>query len=164
MKLSNPDVIELYRSLEQIAARIPGDFGGGRQVSKTFLMAYLVLAYDLKNYVEIGVYRGRSFFPMAHTAKLAGGMAYGIDAYDDEIAREYDLGEELSQQVNSFLASLDFEQMYEEVKNLRHKLSLDDHSEIIRAESTAAAAYFYENRIPVDMLHRSGGMWRRTCR
>jgi len=80
MNTTNPDVIELLRDLKQIVTQIPVDFAGGSPLSKTFLMAYLALEYDLKNYVEIGIYRGRSFFPMAYAAKLLNCMAYGIDS------------------------------------------------------------------------------------
>ena len=70
METIKPNVLELFRDLKQIANSIPADYGGGRPLAKSFLMAYVALKYDLKNYVEIGVYRGRSFFPLAYAAKL----------------------------------------------------------------------------------------------
>ena len=131
MSTAKPTVIELLRDLKQIIARIPGDFGGDSPLSKIFIMAYLALEYNLKNYVEIGVYKGRSFFPMAYVAKLLNGVAYGIDAYDYEIAKEHDL-EDISQKANDLLASLNFLQINEDVKNLRQDLAVTDNSEIIQ--------------------------------
>jgi hypothetical protein len=69
MSIPKPSVIELFQSTKQIVNRIPTDFGGGSPLAKSFLMAYIALEYDLKNYVEIGIYRGRSFFPMAYVSK-----------------------------------------------------------------------------------------------
>ena len=155
MSTAKPTVIELLRDLKQIIARIPGDFGGDSPLSKIFIMAYLALEYNLKNYVEIGVYKGRSFFPMAYVAKLLNGVAYGIDAYDYEIAKEHDL-EDISQKANDLLASLNFLQINEDVKNLRQDLAVTDNSEIIQEESGIVIDYFRENNIAVDMLHIDG--------
>ena len=91
METIKPGVLELFRDLKPIADAIPADLGGGCPLAKSFLMAYIALKYDLKNYVEIGVYKGRSFFPMAHAIKLMGGKAYGIDPYDSDAAKEFDL-------------------------------------------------------------------------
>jgi glycosyltransferase involved in cell wall biosynthesis/predicted O-methyltransferase YrrM len=151
-----PDTIELFGNLKKIVNKIPADFGGGSPLCKTFLMAYIAMEYNLKNYVEIGVYRGRSFFPMAYAAKLLHGRAYGIDAYDYETAKEYDLDEDFGQEVNNFLASTDFSQIYEDVKNLRRELVFTDNSEIIKEKSNIAIKYFRENGIAVDMLHIDG--------
>jgi glycosyltransferase involved in cell wall biosynthesis len=148
--------IDLFNDLKQIASNIPPDFGGGSPLSKTYLMARLALEYNLKDYVEIGIYKGRSFFPMAHSSKLLGGMAYGIDPYDYDAAVEQDLPENLSTKVNSFLGSLNFSQMYDEVKNLRHELDLSNNTEIIRQTSAQAIEYFRKNNIGIDMLHVDG--------
>jgi len=135
---------------------IPVDMGGGSPISKTFLMSYIMLMYDLKNYVEIGVYRGRSFFPMALTTKMTGGMAYGVDAYDNEVAKEYDLDSVVQSQVTDFIEQTNFSQIYKDVIKLQEKLELTENSEIIKDKSSTAIDYFRSNNISIDMLHVDG--------
>lgn len=154
METIKPSVVELFKDLKSIVDAIPVDFGGGCPLSKSFLMAYIALKYDLKNYVEIGVYMGRSFLPMAHTIKLIGGKAYGIDPYDSDTAKEFDLAEDKRRKVNEFLDTLDFPKMYQNVFDLCLKLNLDDCSEIIREKSSRAARHF--QRDSIDMLHIDG--------
>ena len=156
MAITTLHIMELFQDLKGIVDRIPPDFGGGSPLPKIVTMANIALEYDIKNYVEIGVYRGRSFFPMAHVVKLLGGMAYGIDAYDYETAKEYDLDEDFGKEVNSFLASLDFLLIYNEVKELRRQLDLTENSEIVKNSSKLASAYFKKNKITIDMLHIDG--------
>jgi glycosyltransferase involved in cell wall biosynthesis len=151
-----PDVVELFTELRPIVERVPADLGGGCPLAKAFLMAYLALTFELKTYVEIGVYRGRSFFPMAHACKKLGGMAYGIDAYDCETAKEYDLDGARGARVNAFLESLDFGRLHDEVNGLRDELGLREGTEIIRETSRAAAAALARRRIRIDVLHIDG--------
>ncbi len=151
-----PTPIELFEEVRRIAGMIPVDLAGGSPVSKSFLMASMALQFGLKNYVEIGVYRGRSFFPMAFAVTLLGGKAYGIDAYDREAAQEYDLGDELRGPVNAFLESLDFARIHADVTSLREKLGFTATSEIIKATSAAAAIAFHRSETAIDMLHIDG--------
>lgn len=156
MNNPKPSLIELFQKTEQIITKIPADFGGGSPLSKSFLMAYIALEYNLKNFVEIGIYRGRSFFPMAYVSKLLGGKAYGIDPYDYEIAKEYDQNETLVKDINEFLESLDFLKIYESVMNLRQVLDLVDNCEILKEKSSCAIEYFREYNISIDILHIDG--------
>ena len=55
----------IYEVCRRIDNEIKSDFGGGCPIEKSFLMAYLAQNQNLKTYVEIGVYRGKSFFPTA---------------------------------------------------------------------------------------------------
>lgn len=144
MKDVEHSILDLFQRVKSIADRIPSDFGGGSPLSKIFLMAYTAHELNMRSYVEIGVYRGKSFFPMAYIAKLIGGKAYGIDAYDFETAKEYDVDQAIIGDVNGFLAELDFSQIYQDVKNLQEVLGLMDHSEIIRNDSKNAVQYFQE--------------------
>ena len=129
MSRKNPDVLELLRDLKQIENRVSVETAGGSRLSKTFLMAYLALQYDLKNYVEIGVHRERRLFSMAYVAKMLNGRVSGIDAYDLETAREYDPDTELA---------------------------FTETPEIIKARSAAAVDYFRENNVAIDMLYVNG--------
>ncbi len=151
-----PNLIELFQELQEVVKPIPTDFGGGSLLSKTLLMAYLFLEQDLKTYVEIGVYRGKSFFPMAYATRTKGGMAYGIDPYELEAAREFDVNEELRDSLDSFLSALDFSALYDEVIKNQENLGLVENSEIIKQTSRDAVIYFQENRIDIDMLYVDG--------
>ncbi|MGD0877562.1 MAG: glycosyltransferase [Anaerolineales bacterium] len=154
MKTIRPSNVELFRALRKIVNKIPVDFGGGCPLQKSFLMSYIFLKYDLKNYVEIGVYRGRSFLPMAYVARIMGGMAFGIDPYTPEIAKLFDLKEGDRQKVNAFVDTLDFTKIYQDVINLDQKLKLDNNSKIIREKSNMAVRHF--RQISIDMLHIDG--------
>jgi glycosyltransferase involved in cell wall biosynthesis len=156
MRASTPRVLELLADLQRIVARVPSDFGGGCPLAKSFIMAHLALTFDLKNYVEIGVYRGRSFFPMAYATQKLGGMAYGIDPYDSAVAAEYDLEPEFGRQVNSFLESLDLSRIHEEVNRLRDELGFADSTQIIRERSVVAADVLGNRKVVIDLLHIDG--------
>lgn len=147
---------ELKQEIENILDLIPQDFGGGCGFNKASLMTHLFSMFDLKTYVEIGVYRGRSFFPMAAACKYQQGRAYGIDPYDCETAKENEVAPEYQEHVNNFIDSLDFSKMYNDVENLRNQLNLGDYSMILREKSSDAVNYFRENNIIIDMLHIDG--------
>jgi len=130
------------------------DFGGGSPIDKCYVMAYLAATLNLKNYVEIGVYRGRSLFSVAEAFKLTGGKVYGIDPYSSEEAKQYDVEEELKETVNSFMESIDLEQIYKDVIIKRESFGLTNTIEIIRKTSAEAVKHF--NNIEIDMLHIDG--------
>ena len=52
---------------------------GGDSLSKCYIMAYLASFFKLKNYVDIGVYKGKSLFSVAQAFKDNEGKAYGIE-------------------------------------------------------------------------------------
>ena len=130
------------------------DFGGGSPLDKCYVMAYLAVNLNLKNYVEIGVYRGRSLFSMAEAFKLTNGKAYGIDPYNSLEAQQFDTREDLREDVNSFMNNLDLEQVYKDVIIKRELLDLTNVIELIRKTSAKAVSDF-EN-IEIDMLHIDG--------
>lgn len=146
----------LFERVSEANKRIPKDFVGGSGLPKCFLMAYLVRLFNLKNYVEIGVYRGKSLFPVAVAIKENKGMAYGIDPYLADEAKEFDLENELKEVVNSFIDSLDFEQIYNDVILGREELGLSKYVEIVRKTSERASNYFVSKNISIDMLHIDG--------
>jgi len=148
-----PDNIALLEDLKRIQNLIPVDLGGCCTLSNSFLMSHLILEYNLKNYLEIGVYRGRSFFAAAYAVKILGGMAYGIDPYDYESIEKQDLEYSFHPDVNAFLASVNLSQIYDDVLKLRDELALSDNSKIIREKSNIAANLFRRNKIAIDMLH-----------
>jgi len=148
--------IDLYDELKKIVDLIPSDIGGGSSISKTTLMGYIALQNNLKNYVEIGVYRGRSFFPMVRVMQLCGGTAYGIDPYNKADVIEYEIKEDKRSLVEEFINKTDFSQIYSEVLEFRSNSSFISSSEIFRLKSSDAIDYFKKNHIKIDMLHIDG--------
>src|SRR5688572_17741927 len=81
----------IKEKISQMYVDIPVDFGGGCSVLKGTAIALLIAELDLQRSADIGVYRGRSFFPqgMAHET-FTGGLVFGIDPYDNVAAEQTD--------------------------------------------------------------------------
>lgn len=107
--------LSIFEACAKTTFEIPGDFGGGSPVPKTFIMAYLVMDQKLKSFVEIGVYRGRSLFPVAYSIHRNGGQSIGVDPYSLSDAKENDVTPELRDSINHFLEQLDFDDLYKNV-------------------------------------------------
>ncbi|MCL2357845.1 MAG: class I SAM-dependent methyltransferase [Defluviitaleaceae bacterium] len=144
----------LFRAVSEINGSVPTDYGGGSPLSKCCLMAYLARLLDLKCFVEIGVYRGKSLLSVAVPFIRAGGSAIGIDPYLQEAAFEYDLDDEKKETVNSFIAKTDFNSLYAEVMD--RKSGFDDSVQIIRDLSSNAVSTLRERGQRIDMLHIDG--------
>ena len=60
----------LFNRLKDIQSHsFLNDAKRGDPLSKCYIMAYLASFYKLKNYVEIGVYKGKSLFSVAQAFK-----------------------------------------------------------------------------------------------
>ena len=141
----------LFNRLKDIQSRsYLNDSKEGDSLPKCYIMGYLASFFKLKNYVEIGVYKGRSLFSVAQAFKDNEGKAYGIDPY----VEEYDLEKTLKNWINKFLKGIDFEAMYNQVIMNTEVFELSKVVEIIRKTSTEAAPYF--KNIKIDMLHIHG--------
>lgn len=117
--------------------QIPIDFGGGCSLSKAAVMAELIRSERITRSIDIGIYRGRSFFPQAQAHKSTGGKVIGVDPYSNSDAEENDHAE--SDKINEFVASTDFEAIFNDVDSLRHRLGVTDQSEILRMRSHEAS-------------------------
>lgn len=149
-------MIKFFKQVEKVLGSIPIDFGGGCSVEKAYLMGALIIHYDLKISLDIGIYRGRSFFPQALAHKqFSGGIVYGVDPWSSEEAREYD-NQELYKKIHEFIDKTDFEYLYKNVVSKHEELSLQDHSKIIRLRSDKAINFFKENNIYFDLIHIDG--------
>ena len=138
----------LFNRLKDIQSRsFLNDGGKGDPLSKCYIMAYLTSFFKLKNYVEIGVYKGKSLFSVAQAFKDNEGKAYGIDPY----LHVEDKEQTVKTWANKFLKGIDFEEMYNEVLMNTEVFELSKVVEIIRKTSTEAAPYFKD--IKIDMLH-----------
>lgn len=132
------------------------DFGGGCSLHKALIMAYLIKEFNMKITCDIGIYRGRSFFPQAIAHKIyTGGLVYGIDPFKNELAREYD-NELLKNQLEEFFTSVDFERIYIVVEKIREDQKLKSNSTIIRLQSKEAFFKIQAEGIIFDMIHIDG--------
>ena len=151
---------ELYSDIMKVLDRIPIDLGGGCSVDKAYLFAWLIRRYELKQTVDIGVYRGRSLFPqaLAH-AQFTGGVAYGVDPYSASEAREENIesaDKKNKKVINRFIEETDWQAICRSVVTMRDELGYGDHCVLLRETSAAAAAYFEENDISFGMVHVDG--------
>lgn len=146
----------LYRIVQDINSSIPSDNLGGSPFSKVYIMACLAQLLNLKHYVEIGVYRGKSLFSVAAQFVLAGGTAVGIDPYLQEAAFEHDIEEDLHHIVNSLISDTNFDSIYNEVLTTRDSLGYGESIEIIRDLSSNAVSELRARNSQIDMLHIDG--------
>ncbi len=146
----------IYEACRRIDNEIKSDFGGGCPIEKSFLMAYLVQNQKLKTYVEIGVYRGKSFFPTAYSIHLNNGKSYGIDPYTRSNAIEFDTPENIKNDVNTFLERVDFDDIYKNTEIYRKNCEYSEDLKLIRKSSQDAISYFKKNNIKIDFLHIDG--------
>lgn len=139
-----------------VYSKIDADFGGGSPIYKTYLMACLIKYNMLKTFVEIGVYRGKSFLPLANVIKQNKGLSIGIDPYIASCAREYDLEKEKQIIVDKFIDSLDFDRIYKDVLDKKEAFGLSTGCIIIRETSENAYEYLKDEKFEIDMLHIDG--------
>jgi Methyltransferase domain len=146
----------LYSDMRELLNGIPSDFGGGCSLRKAYLLAWLIRKFDLKNTLDIGVYRGRSFFPqaLAH-AKFTKGVVYGVDPWDAVEASEIDTPE-LAARIEEFVEKTDFEEIYRGVLRLRQRMDLENRCSVLRETSAEAARLFNSKGVFFDLIHVDG--------
>lgn len=148
--------MEMLEKIENVLDRIPLDFGGGSPLEKVFLMSHLAATRRLKVYVEIGVYRGRSLFPVATAMHLHGGRVFGIDPYSKACAHENDIASEYVAALHDWVEKTNFDDIYLQVTNLVADLGLESTVELLRVPSEQAVSHFQGRDIQIGMLHVDG--------
>ena len=147
---------QLVTEVVRVNQNINIDFGGGCSIEKALVMSYLIKEFSIKTSVDIGVYRGRSFFPQAVAHKLySKGKVYGIDPYSAVAAVQNDRTD-IQNQLKKFVAETDFEQLFLDVIEKINTESMVDFSEIIRKKSSEAKEWFLENGIKIGLVHIDG--------
>jgi hypothetical protein len=146
----------LYRRIGRVLKEIPIDFGGGCSVLKAVLFAELIVELGLHTTVDIGVYRGRSFFPqaLAHHS-LRNGIVYGIDPFSKQAALQNDTPE-LLKQLDRFLQNTDFDDLFDSVNAKIDRLCLRENATILRTTSSEAAKEFHASSREFDFIHIDG--------
>jgi hypothetical protein len=148
-------VLDLMTEIRSALSLIPVDNGCGCSLSKACAMACLVADLELRVSVDIGVYRGRSLFPLALAHKNSGGKAYGVDPWEASESRHFDRPD-LQEELDRFSRETDFESLYSSTEALRSKLGLEQHCELLRFRSDVAICYFEDNDISFDLVHIDG--------
>jgi hypothetical protein len=146
----------LRAEVAAVLDKIAVDFGGGCTLYKAHMMASLIHRYDLKQTVDIGVYRGRSLFPqaLAHH-RFTGGVVYGVDPWSALEAREDD-NRRLKEKLDRWVEETNFDAIFDNVKALVVALGYDDDCVLLRTTSAKAIDYFGSQRVFFDMVHIDG--------
>jgi hypothetical protein len=147
---------EVRREVARILQAIPQDFGGGCPKDKALRMVALICRFGLKTTVDIGVYRGRSFFPQAAAHRLVTrGVVYGVDPYQREEARQHD-NRKLQTDLDRFIDGTDFDALYRSVAENIERWSLGENAKLLRETSGAAARSFRNRGLLCDLVHVDG--------
>lgn len=146
----------LYSKCKIISDEIESDFGGGSPVTKTFLMAYIIKEFKLDSYLEVGVYKGKSFFPSAYAISLNNGTSIGVDPYNMESAYENDCEETLKNEIENFIEATDFNKIYNDVSLYKSKYECFDKAMFIRKKSQIALKEFILEKKIFDFIHIDG--------
>ncbi|WP_199423572.1 class I SAM-dependent methyltransferase [Actinotalea solisilvae] len=142
----------LRDEVAEVLDEIPIDFGGGCSLSKGTVLADLLVSHRITRSVDIGVYRGRSFFPQAVAHRHTGGVVHGVDPYSSAEAHEVD-HPELAEQIDQFVRTTDFDAVHDTVDAMRHRFGLAEHARIVRATSHDAARVLEG---PFGLVHIDG--------
>lgn len=144
---------ELRMNIEKCLQQLPADSGGGCPLDKALIMAEYIVSENIQCSVEIGVYKGRSFFPQAFAHLKTGGKIIGVDPFSKNDARENDVSPELKRIIDDSIDSWDSILSY--VYNLKKIMDwqLGNCATIIRETSEIAAKYINDE---IGMLHIDG--------
>lgn len=153
--MDNTD-LDFYKRVKKVHESIYADALGGSCLDKCFLMAYLFKKLSYKNYVEIGVYRGKSLFPLAVSVQENGGTAYGIDPYLSGRIEGREASPEIQTIIDEVQNNLDTDDLFHEVEAFRKDFGFDSTVRLLRKTSDDAVPYFRKKEISIDMLHIDG--------
>jgi glycosyltransferase involved in cell wall biosynthesis len=142
--------------LRRITDSIPSDTGGGSSFAKVSLVAALAELQRLTTFIEIGVYRGRSFFPIAWSFARRQGMSFGVDPYTRAAAIEADLPGEVADTVRRFIETTDYERLYREAQQRLFELGLQGSAHLLRLTSDSAIEMFRRMNTQAGLVHVDG--------
>lgn len=146
----------LSEKIKSIHSIIPQDFGGGCSHEKGLLMSLIISEFKLDKTADIGVYKGRSFFPQAIAHQLySGGVVYGIDPYSSKEAVQNDRPD-LQKELDNFVIMTDFQKLYDDVSHIIINHGYGSNSRLIRDTSCNAALKFKSEKIKFGLVHIDG--------
>lgn len=150
------EIRRLKNELQKIQTFIPVDFGGGCSTKKGLLMAAIITEFDLKKTADIGVYRGRSFFPQVIAHKLfTGGVVYGVDPFSNEAAKQLE-NPDLTTDLIAWAEKTDFEKIFQDVRSLIIQFDLSVSGEIVKKKSSDAIKDFNDQNMKFGLIHIDG--------
>jgi len=145
---------QIAADVQSILAQIPIDFGGGCSVDKALSMVRLLLSTDAELAVDVGVYRGRSFFPLAVAFRALGhGQAIGVDPYTVGDAMQLDK-HEVGAVLTQWTAAQDWGALHDQVVGMLEREGLSDYGRILRKRSEDAVPTFEPHSM--DLVHIDG--------
>ena len=149
------DTRTMRADIEQALSRIPVDFGGGCSVAKAAVLAELITTHGLDTAVEIGVYRGRSFIPLALAMRAQGhGRAFGVDPYAVEPAMQHDDHGIPLDVIHAFVRDSDWDGIWQSVEEAIDREHVRDFAELLRTTSLNAASRFAPGQL--GLVHIDG--------
>ncbi len=144
------------QDLMQVEQAVPHDLMGASPLPKCFLMGYLAQRLQLKSFVEIGVFKGRSLFAMGKMMQRIGGTALGIDPYFAGNFKETELSDNLREAVDSYADSTDFSALFADVLETRRALGLESAVRLLRMTDEDAYPAVCRQFGTIGMLHIDG--------
>lgn len=156
IKNKNSDINKLSNEIKKIHRLIPQDFGGGCTHEKALIMSLFISKFKLDKTVDIGVYRGRSFFPQAIAHKLfTDGVVYGVDPYSNVAAIQNDRPD-LQVQLDKFIETTDFQALYNSVSSIITENNFHNNAVLIRKKSADAVLDFINDKTYFGLVHIDG--------
>ena len=150
--LNAVEVGEDWKPYQEEVLKEKPSFPGWCPEEKAKHIMNLLLANPSDVCVEIGVYGGSSFFPMASVlAFKKNGIAYAVDPWVNAACVE---GYEETSNHNKYWGSVDLEKTMNTFIKGMHKNGLDAHYCIMRMSSAQAYRYFEDGSI--DYIHIDG--------
>jgi hypothetical protein len=119
-------------------------------------MSLVIREFKLNATADIGVYRGRSFFPQAIAHQLySNGIVYGIDPYSNEDAVQNDRPD-LQKELDNFITVTDFQKLFEGVSKIIVDNNYQNNAKLVRKKSSDAVLEFKNNNTKFGLVHIDG--------
>ena len=146
-----------FEVIADVQKIISSDSMGGSPFEKCALICYIAEVLNYKNYLEIGVYKGRSLFSIAAGLKQihqTGVLATGIDPYTADCFVEEEGDPEIIEAVQYFAKNNNFEELFSEVLQNRKLCQLENEVTIVRESSLVASEKIQSDKY--EILHIDG--------
>lgn len=156
--------LTLREDLAAVTELVPLDEGGGATALKVFLLAELIVNRGLSRIVEIGVYRGRLFLPLARLMFwLERGEMVGIDPWSAGAAVQHEAELEGIDLVE-WPKTIDWDGMHANVRGHIERLGIRERARLIRQRSEDIDLTAEFGDTPIDLLHVDGNHDREAVR
>ena len=151
--MRNTQKDSIFEQCKKSDKNIPGDIGGGSTLSKVFLVSYLVQEMKLMSFLELGVYRGKSLFPISYSIFLNGGHTVGVDAYNAEVATEHELPIAGKAEIQEFFRTVDMEKIYQDLLVYKEECGFGNTIQIMRQTSNSYLSSLKGGEVRFDLIH-----------